>query len=167
MIRVGITGQAGFIGQHLYNFLGTKTEQVSRSDFERSMFDNPEALAAWVANCDVIVHIAAMNRHEDPQVIYDTNVGLVQKLIDACKSAAVNPKIIFSSSTQEQQDNLANFTNAEPDDDQRDQRQRRDWTHEFDNRIKPSARPSGQPHGIPDWNTDQRSEKKTQQNALQ
>ncbi|MDC7999133.1 NAD-dependent epimerase/dehydratase family protein [Gilvibacter sediminis] len=106
MIRVGITGQAGFIGQHLYNFLGTKAEQVSRSDFQRDMFDNPEALTDWVASCDVIVHIAAMNRHEDPQVIYDTNVGLVQKLIDACKSAAVTPKIIFSSSTQEEQDNL-------------------------------------------------------------
>ena len=106
MIRVGITGQAGFIGQHLYNFLGTKTEQISRTDFERSLFDKPEDLANWVANCDVIVHIAAMNRHEDPQVIYDTNVGLVQKLIDACQSAAVTPKIIFSSSTQEEQDNL-------------------------------------------------------------
>ena len=47
-----------------------------------------------------------MNRHEDQQVIYDTNVGLVQQLIDACNAANVQPKIIFSSSTQEERDNL-------------------------------------------------------------
>jgi UDP-2-acetamido-2,6-beta-L-arabino-hexul-4-ose reductase len=107
MKRVGITGQAGFIGQHLFNYLGTKDEQqISRVPFERAMFEDADRLEAWVATCDVIVHIAAMNRHEDPQVIYDTNVGLVKKLITACEATASKPKIIFSSSTQEEQDNL-------------------------------------------------------------
>lgn len=105
-INVGITGQAGFMGQHLYNYLGTKPGAINRIPFERAFFSESKKLQNWVAACDVIVHIAAMNRHEDPQVIYDTNVGLVDALIQACEAAAVTPKIIFSSSTQEERDNL-------------------------------------------------------------
>ncbi|MCD4732285.1 MAG: NAD-dependent epimerase/dehydratase family protein, partial [Bacteroidales bacterium] len=48
----------------------------------------------------------AMNRHDDPQVIYDTNIGLVKKLISACESVSAKPHILFSSSTQEKRDNL-------------------------------------------------------------
>ena len=106
MIKVGITGQAGFMGSHLFNFLGTKTDTIERINFEKNFFENDEKLQKFVASCDVIVHIAAMNRHENPQVIYDTNVGLVNQIINACEETNSNPKIIFSSSTQEEQDNL-------------------------------------------------------------
>lgn len=105
MIKVGITGQNGFMGSHLYNFLGTK-ETIERIPFERRFFEKESLLQKFVSNCDVIVHIAAMNRHENPQVIYDTNVGLVSKLVDSCKAINVTPKIIFSSSSQEEKDNL-------------------------------------------------------------
>ena len=106
LIKVGITGQNGFMGSHLYNFLGTKTEEIERVGFERIFFENDTDLQQFVKSCDVIVHIAAMNRHEDQQVIYNTNVSLVQKLINACEAENVTPKIIFSSSTQEERDNL-------------------------------------------------------------
>lgn len=106
LIRVGITGQEGFMGTHLYNFLGTKSEIIERVQYDICYFQNPDLLAKFVSQCDVVVHIAAMNRHENPQVIYDTNVQLVKQLIDACNIANVHPKIIFSSSTQEERDNL-------------------------------------------------------------
>jgi UDP-2-acetamido-2,6-beta-L-arabino-hexul-4-ose reductase len=106
LIKVGITGQGGFMGSHLYNFLGTKTEQIERISFKRNYFEDEAAMQNFVKSCDVIVHIAAMNRHEDQQVIYNTNVGLVQKLVNACEAANTTPKIIFSSSTQEERDNL-------------------------------------------------------------
>ncbi|WP_430410896.1 NAD-dependent epimerase/dehydratase family protein [Kordia sp.] len=105
-LTVGITGQAGFMGSHVYNFLGTKTEEIERISFERNYFENEAKLQNFVKSCDVIVHIAAMNRHEDQQVIYDTNVGLVHKLVSACEATNSTPKIIFSSSTQEERDNL-------------------------------------------------------------
>lgn len=105
-IKVGITGQAGFIGKHLYNFMGTKPEEVERIEFKRLFFDDQTKLNGFVAQCDVIVHLAAMNRHENPQVIYDTNVLLVDKLVSACKQTNSQPKIIFSSSTQEEKDNI-------------------------------------------------------------
>lgn len=105
MVKIGITGQAGFVGYHLYNTLSLD-DTVEIIDFKRAFFEENEALKAFVASCDVIVHLAAMNRDENPQVIYDTNVGLVSKLIKACEETNSNPHIIFSSSTQESQDNL-------------------------------------------------------------
>jgi UDP-2-acetamido-2,6-beta-L-arabino-hexul-4-ose reductase len=106
LIKVGITGQSGFMGSHLYNFLGTKPEEIERISFQRNYFENDTNLKDFVRACNVIVHIAAMNRHDDPQVIYDTNIDLVQKLINACESTNSNPKIIFSSSIQEEKENL-------------------------------------------------------------
>jgi UDP-2-acetamido-2,6-beta-L-arabino-hexul-4-ose reductase len=106
LIKVGITGQGGFMGSHLYNFLGTKSEEIERVNFKRNYFENDADLQNFVKSCDVIVHIAAMNRHEDQQVIYNTNVDLVQKLVNACEATNTNPKILFSSSTQEEKNNL-------------------------------------------------------------
>lgn len=105
-LKVGITGQAGFMGSHLYNFIDTKGNHIKQIPFKRSYFDTALELENFVKQCDVIVHIAAMNRHEDQEVIYNTNVSLVEKLISACKSAQATPKILFSSSSQEEKDNL-------------------------------------------------------------
>ncbi|TCK67802.1 UDP-2-acetamido-2,6-beta-L-arabino-hexul-4-ose reductase [Winogradskyella wandonensis] len=105
-IKVGITGQGGFMGSHLYNFLGTKQEVIQHVEFKRDFFQNESQLQNFVSTCDVIIHIAAMNRHEDQHVIYNTNVNLIKKLLDACEATKSNPKIVFSSSTQEENDNL-------------------------------------------------------------
>ena len=106
LVRVGITGQGGFMGGHLYNFLGTKIEEIKRISFNRNYFEDEVELQNFVKSCDVILHIAAMNRHVDEQVLYNTNVGLVHKLVNACEVTKSIPKIIFSSSTQEEIDNL-------------------------------------------------------------
>jgi len=105
IMKIGITGQSGFVGTHLYNYLGLQ-ENVERIDFKDEYFQNEKALQNWVSKCDAIVHLAAMNRHGDPQVIYDTNIDLVNKLISACESSNSTPHILFSSSTQEERDNL-------------------------------------------------------------
>ncbi len=103
--KIGITGQAGFLGSHLYTTLSLK-ESVTLVPFERAFFADSAKLENFVAQCDVIVHLAAMNRHKDPQVIYDTNLDLVSKLIQACTNQEVQPHILFSSSSQEERDNL-------------------------------------------------------------
>lgn len=105
LIRIGITGQPGFMGTHLYNYLGLK-ENVSRIPFKDEFFSDKKLLNDFVSQCDVIVHLAAMNRHKDPQVIYDTNIKLVNDLLTACDETASKPHILFSSSTQEERDNL-------------------------------------------------------------
>ena len=86
MLKVGITGQSGFIGTHLYNFLNQKKEEIITVPFEDSYFENDDKLKGFVSGCDAIVHLAAMNRHGDPQVIYDTNIRLVRHLIAAMES---------------------------------------------------------------------------------
>ena len=104
MIKVGITGQSGFMGSHLYNYIETK-DNLKLAFFKKDYFESDKLLQNFVKDCDVIVHIAAMNRHDIPEMIYNTNVNLVTKLTDACNEANVAPKIIFSSSTQEERDN--------------------------------------------------------------
>lgn len=105
-MKIGITGQAGFVGTHLYNTLGLYPDKFERIPFEDAYFDDNSKLEEFARQCDTIVHLAAMNRHNDPEVIYSTNIGLVNKLIAACEATQSKPHIIFSSSTQEERDNL-------------------------------------------------------------
>lgn len=105
IMRIGITGQTGFIGTWLYNTLGLYSE-FERVPFEDSYFDDEQQLREFVKKCDTIVHLAAMNRHPDEQIIYETNIRLVSSLINAMEFEAVKPHVIFSSSSQEERDNL-------------------------------------------------------------
>jgi UDP-2-acetamido-2,6-beta-L-arabino-hexul-4-ose reductase len=105
MVKVGITGQSGFIGTHLYNYLSKKNIDLDIIPFEDSYFNDVSLLRSWVSKCDVIVHLAALNRHPDDSVIYSTNISLVKKLIDAMEVSGRTPHIIFSSSSQESRDN--------------------------------------------------------------
>jgi UDP-2-acetamido-2,6-beta-L-arabino-hexul-4-ose reductase len=106
MLKVGITGQSGFIGTHLYNYLNLKKEEIITVSFEDSYFEDEDRLSEFVSSCDTIVHLAAMNRHGDPQIIYNTNIKLVKKLIQVAEKDGNRPHILFSSSTQEERDNL-------------------------------------------------------------
>lgn len=104
MKKVGITGQKGFIGKHLTNFLSTK-QAIEVVDLPDDAFEQEDVLQNFVRSCDTIVHLAALNRHPNPAYIYQHNVVLVEKLINACEKTAAKPHILFSSSTQETADN--------------------------------------------------------------
>src|SRR5690606_2538423 len=85
MKKIGITGQNGFVGSLLYNTLVLRPEEFERVDFRKDFFDDEAKLDAFVTQCDVIVHLAAMNRHESQEFIYETNVQLASKLADSLK----------------------------------------------------------------------------------
>jgi len=104
MIKIGITGQAGFIGTHLFNYLGLK-DGIERIPFKDEYFESETKLEDFIKQCNVIVHLAAMNRHSNPKVIYDTNIRLVKQLIAVVHRTNSNPHILMSSSTQEKKDN--------------------------------------------------------------
>lgn len=106
MIKVGITGQDGFIGSHLKNYLGLKEDTFEVIPFRDDYFSDIESLKSFVSSCDSVVHLAALNRHNDPEVIYNTNLHLVRSLLKACDLAGKKPHIIFASSIQEERDNL-------------------------------------------------------------
>jgi UDP-2-acetamido-2,6-beta-L-arabino-hexul-4-ose reductase len=106
MKKVGITGQNGFVGNHLYQTLKLNKEEFQLIDFNRDFFENDQLLDDFVSSCDVIVHLAALNRHNDPNEIYNKNTGLVKKLIESLKRTNRTPHVIISSSTQEERDNI-------------------------------------------------------------
>ena len=105
MKKIGITGQAGFVGKHLYITLGLLSDKYERIVFEKDYFNDNDRLDAFVKECDIIVHLAALNRHVEPSKIYSTNIELAQKLKDSFIRTNAKPHVIFSSSTQEERDN--------------------------------------------------------------
>ena len=106
MIKVGVTGSNGFVGYHLCQTLKLHKQEFSLIDFDRSFFDNPQRLDSFVSSCDVIVHLAALNRHDDPELIYKVNTSLVKNLVTSLQRTKSVPHVIISSSTQEERDNL-------------------------------------------------------------
>ena len=106
MRRVGITGQNGFVGSHLYRNLKLHPEEFECVDFRSDYFESAEKLDEFVSSCDVIVHLAAKNRDDNEQVIYDTNLDLVQKLVASLERTKSHSHVLMSSSTQEERDNL-------------------------------------------------------------
>jgi UDP-2-acetamido-2,6-beta-L-arabino-hexul-4-ose reductase len=105
MLRIGITGQEGFVGKHLYNTLSLLPDEFESVEYHTNFFKAEEALDKFVAQCDAIVHLAAMNRHESEEVLYNTNIELVQKIIASLERTKSRAHVLFSSSSQEERDN--------------------------------------------------------------
>lgn len=105
MITVGITGQNGFIGQHLYNTINIAGDTFKLIDFKNEYFQNDNQLDEFVSKCDVIVHLAAMNRHSEDELIYNTNILLVRILVDSLERTNSSAHVIMSSSLQEEKNN--------------------------------------------------------------
>lgn len=105
MINIGITGSSGFIGYHLYQTIKLNKE-FNIIEFNREFFENSDQLEQFVSSCDVIVHLAGLNRHHSDHEIYNVNLGLVQKLINALEKTNSKPHVLISSSLQEERGNV-------------------------------------------------------------
>jgi UDP-2-acetamido-2,6-beta-L-arabino-hexul-4-ose reductase len=103
LLRVGITGQTGFIGSHLYNYLGIFPD-IARVPFARDFFTDEAALRKFVRECDVIIHLAGISRCDDEPMMYAVNVKLTRQLIAAMTAEKVNPRVIFGTTVYEQRD---------------------------------------------------------------
>jgi UDP-2-acetamido-2,6-beta-L-arabino-hexul-4-ose reductase len=105
MINIGITGSNGFIGWHLCKTLSLHPKKFHLIEFSRDWFDNNTMLDQFVSQCDVIIHLAGINRHSDEKVIYDTNIGLTRILINSFNRTGFKGQLLFSSSIQEDRNN--------------------------------------------------------------
>lgn len=105
-MKIGITGNKGFIGKHLSNTLKLFPNEFEVVPFYRDYFENSDNLRKFVANCDVVVHLAALNRHNNADEIYRTNTELVAKLVEALDAVHSKAHVLFSSSSQEERDNV-------------------------------------------------------------
>ena len=100
-IKVGITGQSGFLGYNLYNELILNNQIFSLITFSKSCYEDRPSLLEFVSTCDVIVHFAAVCRCKNPEEVYSVNMKLVESLISALVETNSIPYLVFSSSIQE------------------------------------------------------------------
>jgi UDP-2-acetamido-2,6-beta-L-arabino-hexul-4-ose reductase len=101
--KIGITGMSGFVGTHLRDRL-KRDEAFEVLAFEDSYYDNPDAFIHFAKQADVIIHLAGVNRDE-PEVVYQKNIELMEKLLEFIDASGRKPMILFSSSTQIERDN--------------------------------------------------------------
>jgi UDP-2-acetamido-2,6-beta-L-arabino-hexul-4-ose reductase len=109
MKKIGITGMVGFVGSHLRDRLNVINPQTKEKEFEvlpydDNFYDNPAAFIDFAKKADCVVHLAGVNRHE-PQVVYQKNIELMEKLLEFVDQSGNKPCILFSSSTQIERDN--------------------------------------------------------------
>jgi UDP-2-acetamido-2,6-beta-L-arabino-hexul-4-ose reductase len=101
-MRIGITGARGFLGwHHRVHLLPEQGHSVLPID--REEFQDPKKLAAWVARCDAVIHLAGMNRGDERE-IRRVNVDLAERLVAACEAARAAPHIVFANSTHAERD---------------------------------------------------------------
>ena len=104
-IKVGITGLNGFIGWHLKQRLLYISKRYEIIHFQRDFFNSEKKISNFLKKCDVLVHLAAVNRHEKINYIYEENIRISQILINSLIKIKPKPKIILASSVQEKLDN--------------------------------------------------------------
>ena len=100
-MKIGITGQNGFIGYHLSQTLKYKFDKYVVVPFQRSFFEDSELLNSFVSSCDVIIHLAGVNRAASNEEVYNSNIQINTALNDALLTAKFKGHLIFASSSQE------------------------------------------------------------------
>jgi UDP-2-acetamido-2,6-beta-L-arabino-hexul-4-ose reductase len=100
-LKIGITGQNGFIGYHLSQTLKYKFEKYVVVPFQRSFYEDSELLNSFVSSCDVIIHLAGVNRADSNEEVYSSNIKINTALNDALLSMKFKGHLIFASSSQE------------------------------------------------------------------
>ena len=100
-MKIGITGQNGFIGYHLSQILKYKFEKYVVVPFQRFFFEDSELLNSFVSSCDAIIHLAGVNRGDSNEEVYNSNIQINTALNDALLSAKFKGHLIFASSSQE------------------------------------------------------------------
>lgn len=98
---VAVTGAKGFIGRNLVVALRRKGAAVHEIDIDSTSAQ----LEAAVTACDVVFHLAGVNRPEHDSEFTTGNVGSVDSVIGAAQLLNRRPLIVLTSSTQAALDN--------------------------------------------------------------
>src|SRR5512146_1546428 len=115
-MRIGVTGANGFIGSHLVRYLlernhrpvaflqrGTDARPIAdlRGEYDEVRGDllDPDSLDGFVGQCDVVVHLAGINRYwaEDASVFQRVNVDGARNVAEACRKHGIR-KLVHASS---------------------------------------------------------------------
>lgn len=96
-----VTGAGGFIGKNLISQLRNLGYSVIPYDKNHTLAD----LNHYCKTSDTVVHLAGVNRPENPKEFYDGNDDLTQRLCEYLAKHNNKAPIIFSSSIQAELDN--------------------------------------------------------------
>lgn len=105
-MKIGITGQDGFIGYHLSQTIKYKFEKYTIVPFKREILGNSKLLDSFVSSCDVIVHLAGVNRASSNEEVYNSNIQINVALQEALINSSFKGHLIFASSFQEDSGSL-------------------------------------------------------------
>lgn len=101
-MRVLVTGTGGFIGRNLCVALGERP-QFELLPAAHDMGDR--GLQDAVARADAVIHLAGVNRPDDPAEFASGNAGFTARLVHALVRAGRPTPLAFASSIQAEQDN--------------------------------------------------------------
>lgn len=100
--RVLVTGTKGFIGRNVMSVLRQREDVV----VDGMDVDSPqETMADALARCDVVIHLAGVNRPLDESEYETGNAGLTRWMCARLTEAHNRPIVVYSSSAQAELDN--------------------------------------------------------------
>ena len=101
MMRIGITGSTGFIGSHLASALRRHGGSFVVLECPRAAFEEPVLMRDFAAQCDQVVHLAAVSRHPDGAWLLAENVRLTEALTAGLRAADFHGTVWLGSTTHE------------------------------------------------------------------
>ncbi|MHB1295982.1 MAG: polysaccharide biosynthesis C-terminal domain-containing protein [Anaerolineae bacterium] len=102
MRTILVTGAEGFVGKNLRVALSRCPDVLVRC---YDVGNTPEELDAFLAEADLIYHLAGVNRPPDPAEFEAVNAGLTHRLCATLRRLGRAPAIVLSSSIQAALDN--------------------------------------------------------------
>jgi UDP-2-acetamido-2,6-beta-L-arabino-hexul-4-ose reductase len=102
MKKVLITGARGFIGRNLAVHLATRE---GLQLFHYDVVDSETDLESWLAQADIVFHLAGVNRPVNVEEYETGNAGFTERICDLLRRLERTPKIVMSSSRQAELDN--------------------------------------------------------------
>ena len=102
MMKVLVTGSAGFIGLNLVSILRRMNDVAV---FQYDINNTEEDLQEAMRECEVLFHLAGVNRPADESEFTTVNAGLTNSICESLRKMRRTPRIVLSSSIQAEYDN--------------------------------------------------------------
>jgi nucleoside-diphosphate-sugar epimerase len=99
-MRIAITGENGFLGSHLKNFVNNNNK-FEFIELGRNFLQSISKLQ----DGDILIHAASVHRDILPENVYFKNMNINKSLISVINKHKLSLNIIFISSIQESMDN--------------------------------------------------------------
>ena len=136
-MKVLISGHNGFIGKHLRRQITLKKLGIQFTYLSKSDFKSSELLENKISPNDIIYHLAGVNRDINEDEVFKKNNEINQALHSSLDKVNFKGKLIFTSSTQEEQNTL--YGKSKKDARLRFQKQSERLGYEFFGLILPNV----------------------------